>query len=195
MLEAALAGWLDLLRKEAARRADSHALWAHIEQGFLGGGLAEQAREHFRQFFRGFQASLVDEIDRTARAIYEELEKKPAVLNTLRGGKFAVEVAAIAGTVAAGGLNMHDVFLIPLVAFVTQQLVEIMGKQYVENQRELARRRQQALVTQHISAPLAEWLTQWPATGGSAYERLQQALRRIPVAVQQIDNAVTARVS
>ena len=39
--------------------------------------------------------------------------------------------------------------------------------------------------------PLAEWLVQWPATGGSAYERLQLALRRIPPAVQQLNAAVT----
>ena len=37
---------------------------------------------------------------------------------------------------------------------------------------------------------MAEWLTKWPATGGSAFERLQQALRRIPAAVQQLDARV-----
>jgi hypothetical protein len=40
---------------------------------------------------------------------------------------------------------------------------------------------------QHLSVPLAEWLTQWPATGGSEFERLQLALRRIPIAVTQLD--------
>ena len=129
------------------------------------------------------------------RALYEDLEKNPAVLNTLRGGKFALEVATIAGTVAAGGLNWHDVFLIPLVAFITQQLVEVMGKQYVETQREQARLRQSALVMQTVSVPLAEWLTQWPATGGSAYERLQLALRRIPTAVEHVEHAVAARTT
>src|SRR5207244_1085977 len=49
MLESALNGWLDLLRKEAARRADHHPLWAHIEQGFLNGRLADLARERFQQ--------------------------------------------------------------------------------------------------------------------------------------------------
>ena len=36
VLEEALAGWLDLLRKEAARRKRTHPLWAHIDQGFAG---------------------------------------------------------------------------------------------------------------------------------------------------------------
>ena len=30
VLEDAFNGWIDLLRKEAARRADSHPLWAHL---------------------------------------------------------------------------------------------------------------------------------------------------------------------
>jgi hypothetical protein len=39
---------------------------------------------------------------------------------------------------------------------------------------------------------LAEWLTQWPATGGTAFERLQTALRRIPSDVQQLEARVKA---
>src|SRR5262249_35230786 len=102
VLEEALNGWLDLLRKEAARRADTHPVWAHIDKGFAG-GLAEQARERFQQAFRGFQLGLANEVDRTARSIYEELEKNPVALNTLRGTKFALEVASITGTILLGG--------------------------------------------------------------------------------------------
>jgi hypothetical protein len=191
VLEAALGGWLDLLRKEAARRADTHPVWAHLDKGF-GAGLAEQARERFEQGFRGFQQGLADEVDRTARAIYEELERNPVALNTLRGTKFALEVGAITGAIVTAGQNWAiDLILVPLAASITHHLVELLGKQYVDNQREQARARQQALVSQYISGPLAEWLAQWPAAGGSAYERLQLALRRIPWAVQQLDAAVT----
>ena len=66
--------------------------------------------------------------------------------------------------------------LVPLVASLTHQLVELLGKSYVDAQRELTRQRQQSLMGQYISGPLAEWLAQWPATGGSAFERLQLAL-------------------
>ncbi len=190
VLEQALGGWLDLLRKEAAQRAPTHPVWAHINQGFAG-GLAELARERFEQGLSQFQASMSDEVERTARAIYEDLEKNPVALNTLRGTKFALEVASITGAVLAGGLSVWDVVLVPLAASVSHQLVELLGKQYVESQRETLRSRQQALVTQYVSGPLAEWLAQWPATGGSAYERLQLALRRIPPALKQLNQAVT----
>jgi hypothetical protein len=190
ILEDALNGWIDLLRKEAARHGDDHALWAHVAEGFHGGGLAERIRERFQQNYRNFQTGLTSEVDRTARAIYEELEKTPAVLNTLRGGKFALDMAAIGGTLAAGGINWHDFILVPLVASLTHQLVELLGKSVVDAQREQTRERQQALMKQYLSAPLAEWLTQWPATGGSAFERLQLALRRIPAAIAQLDARV-----
>jgi hypothetical protein len=182
-----------MLRKEAARRANTHPVWAHIEEGF-DKGLTELARERFQQGFRSFRLGLADEVERTARAIYEELEKNPAVLNTLRGGKLAIDVAAILATIAAGGIHWFDVILIPLATSITHQLVELMGKQYVENQRENTRVRQQALVSQYLSGPLAEWLAQWPATGGSAYERLHLVLRRIPLAVQQLDAAVAQKL-
>jgi len=195
VLEQSLAGWLDLLRKEAARRGGSHPLWAHIERGFAS-GLADQARDQFQQGFRGFQLGQADEVERTARAIYEELEKSPVALNTLRGGKFALDVAAITATLVAGPLLWwQHALLIPLAASISHQLVELLGRGYVEGQRELARQRQQALMMQHLSAPLAEWLIHWPATGGSAYERLQLTLRRLPVAIQQLHAAVSQRLA
>ena len=46
------------------------------------------------------------------------------------------------------------------------------------------------MVIQYISAPLAEWLIQWPATGGSAYERLQITLRRVPEALRELSTQV-----
>ena len=84
--------------------------------------------------------------------------------------------------------------LVPLAASVTQQLVELLGTQYVETQREqrpaTASRRSS---NSNLSGPLAEWLTQWPATGGSAYERLQLALKRIPDSVKQVEAAVAKK--
>jgi hypothetical protein len=193
ILEEALTAWIDLLRKEAVRRASDHNLWAHVSQGFQSGGLSEGTRERFGQHFRAFQQGLSTEVDRTARAIYEELQKKPVLLNSLRGGKLALDAAAIGGTLAAG-IGWHDIILVPLVASLTHQLVELLGKQVIDAQREMTRQRQHALLKQYLSGPLAEWLAQWPATGGSSFERLQLALRRIPPAIAQLDERVQSLV-
>jgi hypothetical protein len=189
VLEASFSGWMDLVRKEATRQADTHPLWLHVHHGFQS-GLAETARTKFEEGVQSFQLGLADEVERTARAIYEELERNPVALNTLRGTKFGMELAAIGAAVAMGGISVMDLIWVPLAASVTQQLVELLGKQYVESQREQTRARQQALVTQYISGPLAQWLIEWPSTCGSAYERLQIALRRIPPALKELENAV-----
>jgi hypothetical protein len=116
------------------------------------------------------------------------------VLNTLRGGKFALDVGAISGMLVLGGTHYAlDLLLVPVVASLTHQLVELLGQQVVENQREQTRHRQQALMIQHLSAPLADWLTAWPATGGSAFERLQLALRRIPHGLAELNMMVRAK--
>ena len=49
------------------------------------------------------------------------------------------------------------------------------------------------VLVQHLSAPLADYLTDWPATGGSAFERLQLALRRIPHGLQELNMMVRAK--
>jgi hypothetical protein len=194
VLDGALAGWLDSLHKESAQRANQHPLWAHLEKGFASGKLQQQARERFQLGMRGFQIGQADEVERTARSIYEDLEKSPIILNTLRTGKFAVDIAAVVAAVITAGHNWGlDFILVPIAASVTQQLVELLGAQYVETQRTNARERQLALEQQHVSGPLGEWLAQWPATGGSAYERLQLALKRIPDSVRQVEAAVAKK--
>ena len=198
VLSAALNGWLDLLRKEANQRAAStqdapHPLWDHVLEGFQH-NLVDQTMQEFDRRLREFQVGLAQDVEATARAIYEELEKKPMALNTLRGSKFALEVTSIGATVVAGGINWLDLILIPAVASLTQELIELLGKQYVDVQREKARERQRELFSRSLALPMAEWLTQWPATGGSTYERLQLALRRIPETIGELAAAVNRRL-
>jgi hypothetical protein len=192
LLEDALSGWLDMLHKEAIRRGATHPIWAHIEKGFAN-GLTRGAREQFQQDFRRFQANLAGEVDRTARGIYEELEKNPVLLNTLRSGNLALDVAAIAGAFTIGHIGLHDFILVPLLASVKQQIVELLGKQYVDAQREQIRSRQQMLIMEYVSGPLSGWLIQWPITGGSTFERLQAIMQRMPGAVQQLERLVTEK--
>ncbi len=190
VLEDALCGWIDLLHKEAARRADEHELWQHLSQGFHSGRLADDAREQFKVLYQHFQTCLTQEINRTAQAIYQRLEQNPVLLASLRTGKFAFDAAAIGSVIVAGGINVQDIVLVPAVAWLTHKLVEMLGQKVVDDEREKTRARQQEILHEQLSTPLAGWLARWPATGGSVFQRLQLALSRLPGAVAELDARV-----
>lgn len=180
VLEAGLAAWSDGLRREAAAKAETHPLWKHINDGFRQ-GLDRELKQRFEASVNGFQASLHQEVDRCARAIYEDLHTNPVALNTLRGAKFTLQVAAIITPVITLGIgSVLNFLLVPLAAAVAGQLVDLLGHKYVDYRREETRSRQQAMMSAQVSSPLGQWLLQWPTTGGSIYEKLQQVLRRIP---------------
>ena len=188
VLDAALRGWIDNLRKEAALKRSQHPLWQHLHEGFQQ-GLADRCQEKFNKLADDFHTSLTVEVERTARAILEDLEENPVALNALRGSKFALDVAAIIGGFCLGGLTL-SVVLVPLAASVSQYLVDLLGENYVAMRREETRSRQLALFNQQLAFPLADWLTTWPTTDGSIYERLQIITRRLPANVGLLEKAI-----
>ncbi|MBY0230432.1 MAG: GTPase domain-containing protein [Gemmataceae bacterium] len=191
ILEESFAAWLDTSHKEAGRRASEHPLWSHIAAGFRNGHLAGSARERFAASYRDFQASYAAEVDRTARSIYEHLERKPVLLNSLRTSKLGLEVAAIGGTILTGGLGWN-LLLVPVIASVTHQLVEMLGRGVVDAEREATRKRMAGVLRSSMSGPLADWLAGWPASGDSPFGRLQLALRRLPQSIAALDSRVRA---
>lgn len=190
ILRESLAAWSTELRKESLRKTNEHALWQHLSQGYQSAGLDVHLEQRFLSAYRDYQANLALEVDRTARNIYEKLEQNPIALNSLRATKFALDAAAIGGTLMAGGLNYWDIVLVPLVATLTHKLVEFLGQQVVDSEREATRQRQAGILREHLSQPLADWLTAWPTSGGSPFERMQLALTRIPGAITQLDERV-----
>jgi 50S ribosome-binding GTPase len=200
VLNTALAGWLDMLHKEASKRAAgfdaahaAHPLWGHVEAGF-DRGMPDEVRREFQKCLREFSTGMAVEVEATARSIHEDLEKKPLALNALRGLKFSVEVASIGGIVATFGLSPWDLAWPFIIAPVIQEITEFLGKEYVDRQREKTRERQRELFTRTLAIPLGDWLCRWPATGGSTYERLQLALRRIPEDIQELTAEVHRRL-
>jgi len=193
VLDAAFAAWVDQVRATALANQKRHSLWAQVAAGFetnLGG----QLRERFETGLQGFQAGQRDEIDATARAIYEDLEKSPSTLAALRGSKLALDITAITGGLVMGGIGWSDLIIVPVAAAVSQQLVEWLGAGYVELQRDKARQRQQELVARSIVRPIGDLLTKWPASGGTDLERLQQVLKRVPESLVKLEAAVAGSV-
>jgi len=180
VLEGSMRAWLDTLRAEALRRADTHPLWRHIVNGF-NSGLADTANERFQNDLRRFQMTSADEIDLVCRSLTIGLEQNPSLLASLRVGKIMLDAAAIVlGIVVGGGFYWPSLIFVPLFASAVHQVVELIVWQMVEQKRTQIRKRKEKLVSQTITTPMAEWLVEWPSTGGSAYERLQQTLQRVP---------------
>jgi hypothetical protein len=103
-------------------------------------------------------------------------------------------MAAIGLAVWAGGWDWPTLILIPLFVSAVHQVVELGVRQYVEGKRSAIRSRKKTFVSQALAGPMADWLVRWPATGGSAYEKLQVALRRVPETIAQLKRLAEPRL-
>jgi hypothetical protein len=184
---------MDQLRAEAIRRADSHPLWKHVAGGF-NSGLGEAAADQFQALLRSYQVSSAEEIEAAARSVTAGLEKNPAALAGLRAGKLVLDLVAVVLAFWAGGLDWPTIIYLFLFVSAAHQVVELIVRQYVEHKRSAIRSRKMATVSQAVSGPLADWLARWPATGGSAYEKLQGALRRVPDTIAQLRRLADPRL-
>lgn len=195
VLSAALTGWLDRLQAESLKRAGTHPLWKSIAHGF-DAGLAAQARDRFQQEFRTFELKETDELERAGREMVGKLENKPALLHMLRGGKLALDLVVIGSIIYLTWVpSWYHLLLLPIGVSATHQGAELVVRGAAEATRSHVRHERETLVSTALTGPLAAWLADWPATGGSNIERLQQVLRRVPLAIQQLEERVTAKAS
>ena len=188
---AALSAWLDGLQAEALRRSGTHPIWKQISHGF-DAGLKTQAQDRFATVFRTFELKETDELDQAARAVPETLTRSPVLLGGLRLGIVALDLAAIGGVLWATWMpSWYHLLLIPVAVSLTRQGVELAVRQVVDVGRNRIRNHREELVHQHLSGPLANWLAEWPTSGGSALERLQLVLRRIPETIRVLADRAT----
>jgi hypothetical protein len=195
VLTGALSGWLDRLQAETLRRAGSHPVWKQIAHGF-DAGLAVQARDRFAQDFRTFELKETDELESAGRALVDGLEKNPTLLYTLRGGKLLVDALAVFAVLYFTWVpSWYHLLLLPIVVSITHQLTELLARGAAETARARVRNQREHLVETALTAPLAKWLSEWPATGGSSFEKLQQVLQRVPDEIRKMTDRVTAKVN
>jgi hypothetical protein len=194
VLTASLAGWLDKLQAEALRRAGTHPVWKQIAVRF-DSELGPQARERFAHEFRAFELKETDELERAGKALVDGLEKNPALLYGLRGGKFAVDLFVVGSVLYFTWPPGWSLLLIPLGVSATHQATELAVRGVVEKARTRVRNQREDLVSSALTTPLAAWMAQWPATGGSSIEKLQEVLRRVPESILQLEERVRAKVA
>ena len=128
-----------------------------------------------------FELKETDELERAGRALVEGLEKNPALLYTLRGGKFALDLARhrqcavshlAARLVAApdSDWRLGDASVDGTGASAAWSKTPV---------RRVRRQREDLVSTTLTTRWPAGW-REWPATGGSSIEKLQQVLQPRP---------------
>ncbi|MCS6866978.1 MAG: GTPase domain-containing protein [Gemmataceae bacterium] len=194
VVEASFQSWLDFLQAEALRKAGTHPLWKQLATRFAA-ELAPQARERFTHNFRTFEVQQRQDVEAAGQALIARWEKNPALLYSLRGGKWGLDVAIIAAVTYYTWPPGWLLLLIPVGVALTHQLAEWFIRCLVEGTRQRLRAEREALLTATLTQPLADWLTQWPSTGGTSLEKLQQVLHRVPVAIRRLEQRVSERVT
>jgi energy-coupling factor transporter ATP-binding protein EcfA2 len=191
VLSDALVGWLAALQTEALRKADAHPMWKTIARGFES-GLGSQIRDRFQHEFRSFELQETDDLDRAGQQLVDSVEKHPAVLGTLRVFKVAADAVAVILVIYFTWFpSWYHLLLIPLAVSVTHQVAELLTRGAAEAARARVRRQRESLVASVIAGPIEQALADWPATGGSSFERLQQVLRNVPHLIRQLCDRVT----
>ena len=195
VLTASLAGWLDQLHAEAIKRSGLHPVWKQISVNF-DSDLSPQVRERFGQEFRAFELKETDDLERVGRGMVESLSKNNTLLYTLRGGRLIVDLAIIALILYLTWLpSWYHLLLIPLGVSVSHQATELLVRGYVESSRRRVRNQREALVSSILTTPLASWIAEWPATGGTSIEKLQEILCRVPETIRQLEQRVSTKAA
>lgn len=193
VLHDSLKSWLDTLQAEALRKAGTHPLWKQLAVRF-DSELGPQARDRFATEFRTFELKESEDLEEAGKALVAGLEGNPALLYTLRGGKFAADLAIIGCVIYFTWPPGWLLLLAPLGVSATHQFAELATRGVAEAARNRIRAHRESLVHTSLSAPLAQWLGEWPSTGGTSIEKLQQVLRRVPDLIRQMDERVAAKV-
>lgn len=186
VLSAALAGWLDALQAEALKKSAAHPVWKSIAEGF-NSGLAVQVRDRFQAEFRRFELQEADDLEKAGKQMVDGIEKNAALLTGLRVLKAAADVAVVIAVLYFTWVpSWYHLLLIPLGISATHQVAEWMARAAAEATRSRVRRQREALVAATLADPIEKTLADWPASGGSSFERLQQVLRNVPNLIRQL---------
>jgi len=117
---------LTSLSRDALRRGTPQATDMAFWQA-LGLRLAERHAELTTQFAAAahrHHLAFQSEIESAAHDLYEHLQKKPALLNTLRAARLTTDAAGIAFALKTGGVGLNDLLFAPAMVSLTSMLTE-----------------------------------------------------------------------
>ncbi len=117
---------LTTLARDVLRQSEPQLPAAVFWQA-LGRRLTERQPILLQRFTAAVQQHHQDfqpEIEAAAHQLYETLQHKPALLNTLRAARVTTDAAAVALAVKTGGLGVNDLLFAPAMVALTSMLTE-----------------------------------------------------------------------
>ena len=104
----------------------------------------------FDQSATQYQQDFEPRIEAAAQRLYQQLEKQPKLLNSLRAARVTGDAAAVALAVKSGGLAPTDILVAPAMLSVTTLLTESALGRYMTSVKEELKREQSTEVRQQV---------------------------------------------
>jgi hypothetical protein len=126
VLEGLLQDWLKELKSWAQTQAipGSHPVWAEIVHQLESHALYEQLGRSFEDAYTAYRTTIDEEVKQRAKALYEAIEQRPWLLNTLRGTITLFDTATLVLVIKAGGIDWTDALVGPVVAGIRRVLLQ-----------------------------------------------------------------------
>jgi hypothetical protein len=152
---------LTTLSRDALRRGTTRvpatAFWLALGLGLVA--RHEELSAQFSAAAHRHHLAFQSEIGRAAHELYDNLQQKPALLNTLRAARLTTDTAAIALAVKTGGVGLNDLLFAPAMVSLTSLLTEGALGSYMTHVASRLKQRQYAAVERDIfDGPVREAL-------------------------------------
>jgi hypothetical protein len=153
---------------QALAQAEPDPRWAEVVAGLDRLMADPRYIDDLGSAYQDYRLALDELTSRRARALYDQIARRPALLHTLRGLKTTLDVGSTALVVSSKGLDWTDAVLGPLVAPVQRLILEFGMEQVVALQKAQLKRDQQTALRDVVESRMLEPLRRLYRTAASA---------------------------
>jgi len=148
--------WLSALKAHAQLLAtrNPHPAWHQVAKSIDSPAFQDELARGFASGYERYRGTIEQELRDSARQIYAELEKRPKMLNMLRGANLAGNLAVTGGAVLSGGLSPSDFVIGPAVSGLWRILISEGLDVYVRSQEQSLKSRQLGLMQELVQDTL-----------------------------------------
>jgi hypothetical protein len=190
VIAAGFTAWLDGLQAEAIRKSAVHPVWKQAAAE-LAGGAKQAARDRLTIAERTYETQEQLEIETEGKGLTDRFTQSPLLVNGLRGAKIAAEVAVVVLlTWWLWPPTWVWLLAVPFGLYAVHQTFEWGVRLIVETARAKIRGRRMALIGSQLSQPLEQSLAGLPVVEGTAIERINLVLGRVPGLIRDAVAAV-----